>query len=87
MPGLNLKQAAEYLGLPATTLAAHARAGRIPGAKIGKHWVFIPTSLDYWLARQVESQTAQRRRQETPAKPPNKRGRPRRPIPNLADRN
>lgn len=83
MPGMNLKQAAEYLGLPVTTLAAHARAGRIPGAKVGKHWVFAPKRLDAWLTRQIDSQTAQRRRQEAPAKPPSKRGRPRNPIPDL----
>ena len=45
METLNLKQAAELLNIHRETLRQGAKAGEIPGAKIGKSWVFIKEDL------------------------------------------
>jgi hypothetical protein len=45
MPSLSLAEAARFLKLHPTTLAAKARAGEIPGAKLGKCWVFLEVDL------------------------------------------
>ncbi len=45
MTSLYLDEAAEFLKLHPTTLAAKARAGEIPGAKLGKCWVFLEVDL------------------------------------------
>jgi len=42
---LDLKQAAEYLKMHWQTLREKAKSGKIPGAKIGKQWVFIKEDL------------------------------------------
>ena len=56
MKTLNLQEAAALLKLHPTTLAAKARAGEIPGARLGKRWVFVEVDLlDY-----VRSQYAPR---------------------------
>jgi excisionase family DNA binding protein len=56
MRTLNLQEAAALLHLHPTTLAAKARAGVIPGARLGKRWVFVEVDLlDY-----VRSQYAPR---------------------------
>ncbi len=45
METLNLKQAAEFLNIHPETLRQGAKAGEIPGAKIGKSWVCIKEDL------------------------------------------
>ena len=45
MHTLNLQQAAEFLKIHPVTLGDKARAGKIPGAKIGKCWVFVDIDL------------------------------------------
>jgi len=45
MKSLSLSEAAEFLKLHPMTLAAKARAGEIPGAKLGKRWVFLEVDL------------------------------------------
>jgi excisionase family DNA binding protein len=45
MNTLNLQQAAELLRIHPVTLQAKAKAGEIPGAKIGKCWVFVDVDL------------------------------------------
>jgi excisionase family DNA binding protein len=41
MGTLNLKQAAALLKIHPVTLQEKAKAGEIPGAKVGRAWVFI----------------------------------------------
>lgn len=41
----NIAQAAEFLKIHPDTLAARARAGKIPGARVGRAWVFLPEQL------------------------------------------
>ena len=45
MTTLNLKEAAALLKIHPVTLQDKARAGEIPGAKIGRAWVFIEIDL------------------------------------------
>jgi hypothetical protein len=48
MNTLDLQQAAELLRIHPVTLQSKAKAGEIPGAKIGKCWVFVDVDLiDY----------------------------------------
>lgn len=48
METLNLQQAAAMLNMHSEEVRRRAKAGRIPGAKIGKCWVFIESDLaDY----------------------------------------
>ena len=42
---LTLKEAAAFLKIHPVTLQEKARAGEIPGAKIGRAWVFIEADL------------------------------------------
>ena len=49
---LTLDELHEYLKIPKPTLYALARAGRLPAAKIGKHWRFRRGEIDAWLKTQ-----------------------------------
>jgi excisionase family DNA binding protein len=42
---LTLEEAARFLHLHPSTLEAKARSGDIPGAKLGKRWVFLEVDL------------------------------------------
>ncbi|HEY3432514.1 MAG TPA: helix-turn-helix domain-containing protein [Rhodocyclaceae bacterium] len=52
MNTLDLQAAADFLGLHKNTLQARAKAGEIPGAKIGKEWRFIDVDLAQYLRDQ-----------------------------------
>ena len=45
MKTLNLQQAAAFLHVHPETLRQAARCGRIPGAKVGRAWVFLEEDL------------------------------------------
>ena len=49
MKTLNLQQAALFLHVHPETLRQGARAGRIPGAKVGRAWVFLEDDLAGYL--------------------------------------
>ncbi len=72
------------------TLSRLAASGRVPGAKIGRSWVFREEELSGWLQEEIASQTAERSHPDTATTafneaPPlaRKRGRPRRRLPIL----
>jgi excisionase family DNA binding protein len=46
---LNVDQAAEFLGFSAYTVREKARAGEIPGRKVGREWRFSREQLLEWL--------------------------------------
>jgi excisionase family DNA binding protein len=46
---LNADQAADFLGLNPYTVREKARAGEIPGRKVGKEWRFLRSALLEWL--------------------------------------
>ncbi len=87
---LNLKQAAAYLKVHPVTLSRLAASGWVPGAKIGRSWVFREEDLSRWLRHEIESQTAKRLHPDPATTAPDevppfvrKRGRPRRRVPIL----
>ncbi|MFN7816456.1 MAG: helix-turn-helix domain-containing protein [Burkholderiales bacterium] len=45
MTTLTLQQAADFLKIHPVTLLTKAKNGEIPGAKIGKRWVFLEIDL------------------------------------------
>lgn len=45
METLTLNEAAEFLKIHPVTLLEKANSGEIPGAKIGKRWVFVKVDL------------------------------------------
>lgn len=57
---LNLKEAADLLNISYHTAQGMAKSGELPGAKIGRAWVFIYDDLIEWLRQQVESQRQER---------------------------
>ena len=58
---LTVKELHRYLKIPTPTLYALAQNGRIPAAKIGKHWRFRRTDIDEWLKAQQWARPMQRR--------------------------
>jgi excisionase family DNA binding protein len=54
-----IKEAAAFLRIHPDTLAERARAGEIPGCKIGRSWVFMPDLLtEYVRSRCAANVTA-----------------------------
>ncbi|MGA9165212.1 MAG: helix-turn-helix domain-containing protein [Thiobacillus sp.] len=64
MKTLLLHAAAELLGLHPVTLREKARRGEIPGAKIGKSWVFVDVDLIEHIRAQYPLRVMQGDRQE-----------------------
>ncbi len=61
MKTLNLEEAASLLHMHSTTLKERAKAGEIPGAKIGRAWVFHEDVLDEYLRAEIDRQVQERR--------------------------
>ena len=60
---LTLEELHGYLKIPKPTLYAMAQGGRIPAAKVGKHWRFRRADIDEWLkAQQWNRPTTRKRR-------------------------
>ena len=53
---LTVEELHSYLKIPKPTLYALAQNGRIPAAKIGKHWRFRRSDIDEWLKSQQWTQ-------------------------------
>lgn len=70
---LDLPQAAKFLCASARKTQELAAAGAIPGAKIGKRWIFRRVDLEAYLAASIERQTEARRTRGAAAPTP---GRP-----------
>ena len=49
---LTVKELQGYLKVPRPTIYVLAQNGRIPAAKIGKHWRFRRVDVDAWLVSQ-----------------------------------
>lgn len=61
MKTLNLETAASFLFVSEYTLQELAASGTVPGAKIGKCWVFTDEDLEAYVRDEVRRQTAERR--------------------------
>ena len=59
MDTLNLQEAARFLKIHPVTLQEKARAGEIPGAKIGKCWVFVEIDLVEYIRSQYPRRALQ----------------------------
>ena len=57
----NLEEAAKYLKTSSDTVRDMADVGTIPGAKVGKAWVFRTSDLDAYLGEVIARQTEERR--------------------------
>ena len=55
---LSVEQAASYLHLNVKRVQALARAGRLPGRRVGRRWLFDQRDLESALGRQSENQPA-----------------------------
>jgi excisionase family DNA binding protein len=64
---LTVKELHSYLKIPKPTLYALAQNGRIPAAKVGKHWRFRRTDIDQWLLAQQWNRPLQRRNRKPKA--------------------
>lgn len=60
MKTFDIKQCADFLKINTCTAMKMAAAGKIPGAKIGRAWVFLEDDLVAYLHEQVRKQTNQR---------------------------
>ena len=58
---LTLQELHSYLKIPKPTLYILAQHGRIPAAKVGKHWRFRRSEIDQWLKAQQWNRPLQRR--------------------------
>lgn len=56
---LNADEAAELLGVSPWTVREQAKAGKIPGRKIGKEWRFSRTALLEFLRSTHQQRPAQ----------------------------
>jgi len=66
MKTLDLHAAAALLHIHPVTLRNKARAGEIPGAKIGKSWVFLEDDLIKNIRLQYPSRVMQGEQKENP---------------------
>jgi excisionase family DNA binding protein len=54
-PVWDCNEAARFLGLHPKTVKRMARAGEIPGCRLGRRWFFRPSELDALLRARVSS--------------------------------
>ena len=57
---MDIRQAAEYLGIAADTLYQYAAEGLLPAFKLGNRWRFKRSRLDEWMDRASDYQGRQR---------------------------
>ena len=65
MKTLTIKEAANFLQIHPQTLRNRAACGDIPGAKIGRAWVFIEVDIADYLRSQYHRRTLQGDGKET----------------------
>ncbi|MDE2103239.1 MAG: helix-turn-helix domain-containing protein [Patescibacteria group bacterium] len=58
MSTLDLDQAADFCKCSPHTLRKLAHNGVVPGAKVGRRWVFLVSELENWIAKQCHSTSA-----------------------------
>jgi excisionase family DNA binding protein len=46
---MNIRQAAQYLGVSPDTLYKYAGEQKVPGFKLGNRWRFKKSTLDQWM--------------------------------------
>lgn len=51
---MDIRQAAEYLGISPDTLYKYAAEGFVPAFKLGNRWRFMRSRIDAWMEEQSE---------------------------------
>ena len=51
---MDIRQAADYLGISVDTVYKHASTGHIPAFKMGNLWKFKKSKLDEWMERECD---------------------------------
>jgi excisionase family DNA binding protein len=52
---MTIKEIAEYLKIPKSTVYKLAQEGSIPAQKVGRHWRFKREVIDRWLENRSEN--------------------------------
>ena len=52
---LNVDEVSSWLRIPKSTLYKLCSEGKIPCAKIGKHWRFDRISVESWFKRRIQA--------------------------------
>jgi len=52
MSMFTVQELASYLRMRPVTIYKHAKAGKLPGFKVGANWRFKKDTIDYWIAEQ-----------------------------------
>ncbi len=55
---LDIRQAAEYLGISADTLYRYASEGTVPAFRLGNRWRFKRSLLDAWMVKMSSPKAA-----------------------------
>lgn len=89
MKTLNLEDCAAFLKIDPSTAQKLAARGELPGAKIGRAWVFLEDDLVAYLRSKVHAQMSERKIATTPTKAvyvgsPKRRSQRKRPLPDLS---
>ncbi len=59
MPDFNVftvQELASYLKMQPVTIYKHAKAGKLPGFKVGANWRFKKSTIDRWIAQQEDKE-------------------------------
>ncbi len=87
MKTLNLEETAWFLKVHTETVSRLAKTGQLPGAKIGRAWVFLEEDLIEYLREQIQAQQTMRAEEskvrdltDNPKSPTEKQTRGRRPV-------
>ena len=51
---MTIQETSQYLRVPVSSLYKLAQAGKIPCQKVGRHWRFHRTTIEKWIAREVQ---------------------------------
>jgi excisionase family DNA binding protein len=66
---INSEECAEIMKCTAERVEEMARAGEIPGLKIGRNWLFVRGDLLAWLAEKAREEAQVRRMKRQPHAP------------------
>jgi excisionase family DNA binding protein len=58
---MDLSEVATFLGATSETVAQFARNGELPGAQIGKGWIFLREDVVGFLRQRISQETVARR--------------------------
>ena len=51
---MTIQETSRYLRIPVSSLYKLAQEGRIPCQKVGRHWRFNRSTLEKWIAREIQ---------------------------------